>query len=131
MGSSHSTLSRSAAAVVAVLALLLLVSAATETDAPAYARVVMLGTALVSSVAAMVLWRDNTYDASAVTLVLALLSACGAVVVGLLGLPGDVRSGFGATSSGVLGLAVVLTVLLVLDARRCVAPDQERPPYAL
>lgn len=129
MQRSTTALPRGTAVLVGALALVHLVGGLSP-DTPAYASVTVLGAGVVSSVAALSLHRGHTVTARLMTWVAAAVSAGGAVLVGVLGLPGRAPSGFGAAEWGVLALALAIVVLLVLDARKCPS-TRAAPPYAL
>lgn len=127
----RTVLSRIAAGTVGVLAIVHLVTALTDDGVPAYARVLALATCTLTSVAAMLLHRADSFASRLVAVGVAVLSASGAVLVATMGLPGGAPSGFTGTQSLTVGLALAVALVLVLDARKHAAVDPAPPPYAL
>jgi len=124
-------LSRGAAAALATLGMVDLVTALTADGLPPYARVLLLGTCTVAALTALAIVRRNSYGSRLVAWAVAVLSAAGAVLVGAVGLPGSVPSGLAPADALVLALALVSVAFLVLDVRLRPRCTSDRPPYAL
>ena len=121
---------RAGTAVLGVLAMVQLVTALTS-DVPAYALVLLLVSCAVSAVSALALHREGGLGARLVAISAAVVTGGGAVLVGTLGLPGRVPSGFGATEAIALALALSVLLLVALDVRSRPASEAAVSPYAL
>jgi hypothetical protein len=128
---SPSALTLAGAAVVSILAMVQLVTALTSEGIPGYARVLLLASCTLTSLAALLLHRDAGTGARLGALAAAVLSGAGSVLVGTVGLPGRGSSGFDGAETGTLGLALAVVLLLVLDARSRRSIEAAVPPYAL
>jgi peptidoglycan/LPS O-acetylase OafA/YrhL len=124
-------LSRVVSGLTAVLALIHLVAVTGDDDVPLYALVIVLVTCLVSSVAAVVLLRDNGFAPRMAVLAAAALSVGGTVLVSTVGLPGQQPSGFGALEAAIVALGLAIAALLLVDAHRHPRSQTAASPYAL
>ena len=127
----HSRFSLAAVTVALTLALTQLVVALVAADVPPYARLIVLVSCLLMSLAGLAVFRRNCLPSRVTASATAVLSAGGAVLVGTAGLPGGAPAGLSGTGSGVIALGLAVAVLLLLDAHTSPATATKAPPYAL